>query len=108
MFISLSKQNKENVGCFLVDTVFRQEHKKHRELLPHIGPLPIVIPLKLFLERIGFPADNISSRVAWTFRGRAKVHAKTRRDPTGVRELDECETRVYPLLMQNSFLRVSF
>ena len=108
MFISLSKQNKENVGCFLVDTVFRQEHEKHRELLPHIGPLPIVIPLKLFLERIGFPADNISSRVAWTFRGGAKVHAKTRRDPTGVRELDECETRVYPLLMQNSFLRVSF
>ena len=76
MFISLSKQNKENVGCFLVDTVFRQEHKKHGELLPHIGPLPIVIPLKLFLERIGFPADNISSRVAWTFRGERKCMPK--------------------------------
>ena len=40
-----------------------------RELIPHIGPLSMVIPLKLFLERIGFPADNISSRVAWKFRG---------------------------------------
>ena len=28
----------------------------------------IVIPLKLFLKRNGFPADNISSRVAWKFR----------------------------------------
>ena len=34
---------------------------------------PIVIPLKLFLERIGFPADNISSRVAWKLRGGMKV-----------------------------------
>ena len=30
MFISLPKQNKENVACFLVDTVFRQEHMKVR------------------------------------------------------------------------------
>ena len=44
-----------------------------RELIPHIGPLPMVIPLKLFLERIGFPADNISSRVAWKFRGVIKL-----------------------------------
>ena len=40
-----------------------------RELIPHIGTLPIVITLKLFFERIGFPADNISLRVAWKFRG---------------------------------------
>ena len=35
-----------------------------KELLPHMGPTPIVIPIKIFLERVGFPADNISSRVA--------------------------------------------
>ena len=40
-----------------------------RGLIPHIGPLTIVIPLKLSLERIGFPEDNISLRVAWKFRG---------------------------------------
>ena len=44
-----------------------------RELIPHIGPLAIVIPLKLVLERISFPADNISSHVAWKFRGGIKV-----------------------------------
>ena len=29
--------------------------------------------LKLFLERTGFPADDISSRVAWKSRAGAKV-----------------------------------
>ena len=43
------------------------------ELIPHMGPIPIVIPIKIFLERVGFPADNISSRVAWKFRGRIEV-----------------------------------
>ena len=33
---------------------------KLRERIPHIGPIPIVIPLKLFLERTGLPTDNIS------------------------------------------------
>ena len=46
---------------------------KASELIPHIGPLRIVIPLKLVLERVGFTADNISSRVAWKFRGGVKV-----------------------------------
>ena len=44
-----------------------------RELIPHKGPITIVIPLKLFFERIGFPGDNISSRVAWKLRGGIKV-----------------------------------
>ena len=45
---------------------------------PHIGP-PLSIdihrnPSKIFfLERTGFPADKISSRVAWKFRGGMKV-----------------------------------
>ena len=55
-----------------------------RELIPHIGPLPIIIPLKLFLDRIGFPADNISSLVAWKFRGGIKVQKYVGR--TGGRE----------------------
>ena len=36
---------------------------KVREVIPHIGPIPIVIPLKLFLEGIDFLADNVTSRV---------------------------------------------
>ena len=55
-----------------------------RELIPHIGPLPIIIPLKLFLDRIGFPADNISSLVAWKFSGGIKVQKHVGR--TGGRE----------------------
>ena len=35
----------------------RQEDINLRELIPHIGPLPIVIPPKLLLERTSFPAD---------------------------------------------------
>ena len=31
------------------------EDKGARELIPHIGPVPILIPLKLFLEGIEFP-----------------------------------------------------
>ena len=53
----------------LSSLAYSQERiKVLRELIPHIGPLTIAIRLKLFLERIGFPADNISSRVAWKFR----------------------------------------
>ena len=55
-----------------------------RKLIPFIGPLPIVIPLKLFLDRIGFPPDNISLHVAWKFRGGIKVQKHVGR--TGGRE----------------------
>ena len=40
----------------------RQERINLRELIPHIGPLPSVIPPKLFLERTGFPADIVFRR----------------------------------------------
>ena len=40
-----------------------------REVLPNIGPIPIIIPLKLFLEGIDFLTDNVTSRVAWKLRG---------------------------------------
>ena len=45
---------------------------KVREVIPHIGPIAIVIPLRLFLE-YQFPADNVAARVAWKFRGGGKV-----------------------------------
>ena len=54
-------------------THWEQEGIKLRELRPHIGPIPIVISVKLFLDRIGFLGDNISACVAWKFRGGAKV-----------------------------------
>ena len=43
------------------------------EVIPHIGPIPIIIPLKLFLEGIDFITDNITSRVAWKLRGGGNV-----------------------------------
>ena len=45
---------------------------KVREVIPHTGPIPIVIPLRLFLD-INFPADNVIARVTWKFRGGGKV-----------------------------------
>ena len=72
---------------------YNQERIKGlRELIPHIGPLPIIIPLKLFLERIGLPADNISSRVAWKFLGGIKVQKHVVRCRE-CESCDECETR---------------
>ena len=44
-------------------SLFFQETMKIREVIPHIGPIPIVIPLKLFLGGIDFLADNVTSRV---------------------------------------------
>ena len=32
-----------------------REDQGVREVIPHIGPIPIIIPLKLFLEGIDFP-----------------------------------------------------
>ena len=69
--------------------------KELRELIPHIGPLPIVIPPKIFLERVGFPADNISSRVAWKnkstkacWEGESCDECKTREDKEGLSSLN--------------------
>ena len=46
---------------------------KVREVIPHTGPIPIVIPLRLFLDDINFPADNVTARVTRKFRGGGKV-----------------------------------
>ena len=46
-----------------------QEIIKVREVISHTGPIPIVIPLRLFLDDINFPADNVTARVTWKFRG---------------------------------------
>ena len=50
---------------------------KVREVIPHTGPIPIVIPLRLFLNDINFPADNVTARVTWKFRGRGKVNLRS-------------------------------
>ena len=52
---------------------WKQEIMKVREVIPHTGPIPIVIPLRLFLDDINFPADNVTARVTWKFRGGGKV-----------------------------------
>jgi len=39
--------------------------KELRELIPYIGPIPILIPLKLFLEGIELPADSVTSCFVW-------------------------------------------
>ena len=46
-----------------------REDQGVREVIPHIGPIPIIIPLKLFLEGIDFLMDYVTSRVAWKLRG---------------------------------------
>ena len=46
---------------------------KVREVILHTGPIPIVSPLRLFLDSINFPADNVTERVTWKFRGGGKV-----------------------------------
>ena len=38
----------------ICDFPYPREDKGVRELIPHIGPIPILIPLKLFLEGIEF------------------------------------------------------
>ena len=85
-----------------------REDKGAKRINPHIGPLPIVIPLKLFLERITFPAEDISSRVAWKFRGGIKVQKHVGRAKVAMNAKQERIKRVYPLLVgnDNRFLRV--
>ena len=101
---SLTKEsNLEDVdGEILVFWISsRHERIKLRELIPHIGPLPIVIPQKLFLERIGCPADNVSSRVAWKLRGGVKVQKRVGSAGVAKNAKQERIKRVYPLLIRN-------
>ena len=58
-------------------------------------------PLKLFLERSNFPADNISSSVAWKFRGEVKVQKHVGSARVAMNAKQERIKRVYPLLMRN-------
>ena len=56
-----------------------QERIKLRERIPHIGPIPIVIPLKIFLDLLLDPlsprglSDNFTNVDSW-----AKSHAMLR------------------------------
>ena len=65
-----------------------QERIKLRELITHIGPIPIVIPLKLFLERARLPADTFPCALRGSFVEGRKC--KTSRE---CGSCDECETR---------------
>ena len=56
-----------HVPSVSVLTGFHQEIIKVREVIPHTGPIPIVIPLRLFLDDINFPAD-VTARVTWKSR----------------------------------------
>lgn len=56
--------------------LFHQERIKLGERIPHISLLPIVIPLKLFVECIRFPADNFSSDARYVEVSRRNESAK--------------------------------
>ena len=49
-----------------------------------MGPIPISIPLKLFLDGVDFPAGNVISRVEWKILGKENskmlVNAKLEQD----------------------------
>ena len=55
-------------------------------------------PLKLFLERNDFPADNISSGVAWKFRGGVKVQKHVRSARVAMNAKQERIKRGYAIL----------
>ena len=61
-----------------------REDKGAKRINPPMGSLPINLSEVIF-ETFCFPADNISSRVAWKFRGGIKVQKHVER--TGEREL---------------------
>ena len=65
-------QSVQNGVEMLKRSGFGQEIMKVREVIPHTGSIPIVIPLRLFLA-INFPADNVTASVTWKFRGGGKV-----------------------------------
>lgn len=56
------------------EIISNQERIKLRERISDIGPISIVISLKLFLERTCFPEDNISLCVASFVEGRGAKH----------------------------------
>ena len=75
-YISPSVNPGSSLACAVGSRVplnLYQEIMKLREVIPHIGPIPIVIPLRLFLDDVNFPADNVTARVTWKFRGGEKV-----------------------------------
>ena len=49
------------------DIELYQENMKVREVIPHIGPIPIVIPLRLFLDYINFPRIMLPRALRGTF-----------------------------------------
>ena len=76
-----------------------REDQKVREVIPHTGPIPIIIPLTLFLEDIDFPRIMLprALRGSWrmlnknrkvfflilenSYVGRVLEHGKERKKP---------------------------
>ena len=82
-----------------------QERIKVRERIRHIhvGPIPIVIPLKLLLEGTGFSAD-ISLRVAWKVSWRSESAKHVGSAGVAINAKQERIKRVYlPLKMRIVF-----
>ena len=75
--------------------------KSRKDKAQRINPPYRPFPLKLFLERINFPADNISSSVAWKFRGGVKVQKHVGSARVTMNAKQERIKRVYLLLMRN-------
>ena len=54
-------------GPNFVINKFTQEKIKVRELISHIGLIPKVIPLKLFLDRVPSSSDDVTSALRGFF-----------------------------------------
>ena len=62
-----------------------REDKGVRELIPHVGPNPILIPLKLFLEGIEFPRIMLPRALRGSF---------VERESRNMAGIVECEMRI--------------
>jgi len=71
-----------------------REDKGVRELIPHIGPIPILIPLKLFLEGIGFPRIMLPHALRGSF---------VEEECTYMAGIVECEMRIALFILFFSF-----
>ena len=56
-----------------------REYQGVREVIPHIGPIPIIIPLTLFLEGIDFPRMMLSHALRGKTEGFLNMGRKEKR-----------------------------
>ena len=75
-----------------------REDKGVRELIPHIGPIPILIPLKLFLEGIEFPRIMLPRALRGNF---------VKEESINMAGIVECEMRIALFILFCQFLHGS-